>query len=225
MGKQDSKHSKRRQDSGEIKLKGPNDERLDAAMRDAVAAVEARRSDRKRPGDEGREATDEIPIDDQEDLDREAEVEQLQRELASLKDVSIRTLADFDNFRKRTERERKDLLRYSAEQPMREFLPVIDNLERALAAGGSVDDLKTGVEMILQQMSDLLRRFKVEPVPALGERFDPTVHEAVLREESDEVEEPTVTAELQRGYTLHDRLIRPAMVKVAMPAKRSEKGS
>ncbi|MDY7096298.1 MAG: nucleotide exchange factor GrpE, partial [Acidobacteriota bacterium] len=128
------------------------------------------------------------------------------------------------NFRKRTERERKDLLKYAVEGPMREFLPIMDNLDRALASSGDVDDLKAGVEMIRKQMDDLLRRFKVEPVPALGERFDPTVHDAVMREEADNVEEPTVTAELQRGYTLHERLIRPAMVKVAMPVPKAEKG-
>ncbi|MCB1033201.1 MAG: nucleotide exchange factor GrpE, partial [Acidobacteria bacterium] len=105
------------------------------------------------------------------------------------------------------------------------FLPVIDNLERALAAGGSAEDLKVGVELILKQMRDLLQRFQVKVVAAVGERFDPAVHEAVLQEVDPEVTEPKVQEELQKGYILHDRLLRPAMVKVAMPAAGSGRSS
>ncbi|MCB1055864.1 MAG: nucleotide exchange factor GrpE [Acidobacteria bacterium] len=207
-------------EGGETNPKTASDQRLDAAMREAVAAVEEveRRS--------GKRGSREIPVvaDDPEgevDLEELAgggEVERLRREVAALKDHSLRTLADFDNFRKRSERERRDFQRYALVDPMREFLPVMDNLERALAAGGSYEDLKAGVGMIHKQMQELLTRFHVKPVEAQGVRFDPAVHDAVMREESEEVKEPTVTAEFQRGYMLHDRLLRPAMVKVAMPA-------
>jgi molecular chaperone GrpE len=94
---------------------------------------------------------------------------------------------------------------------------VLDNLERALAAEGVAEDLRRGVEMIVRQLRDALRRYGMGEVAAVGARFDPKVHEAVLREESAEVDHPTVVAELQRGYLLHDRLLRPAMVKVAVP--------
>ena len=177
---------------------------LEAAMRDAVAAVEGVESGARTdpPGDGGA-----------------AEIARLRQEIADLRDRSMRTLADFDNYRKRAERERQELKRYALLEPLRDFLTVADNLDLALSAQGSAEDLKRGVEMIHRQMTELLRRFGVTEVPAVGQAFDPTVHEAVAREESAEVKSPTVTAELRRGYKLHDRLLRPAMVKVAVPAE------
>jgi len=151
----------------------------------------------------------------------DAEISTLQAELAELRDRSVRTLADFENYRRRSEKERDDLRRFAVADVLRDFLPVVDNLQRALAAGGSVEDLKLGVELTLRQFQDLLRQRGVTEVPAAGAPFDPTVHEAVAREESREVEVPTVTAELQRGYTLHGRLLRPALVRVAMPGEKS----
>lgn len=151
---------------------------------------------------------------------RAAEEPDLEAELEELRERYLRTMADFENFRKRVERERREAARFAAAEPLRDFLSVVDNLDRALAAEGSPDDLKAGVELILRQMKELLRRFEVEPVPAAkGDRFDPTVHEAVLRFEDPEVSEQVVTEELQKGYLLHDRLLRPAMVKVAVPAE------
>ena len=99
------------------------------------------------------------------------------------------------------------------------MLPVVDNLERALAAGGKVEDLKLGVELTLRQFKDLLRQRGIVEVPAVGEPFDPAVHEAVAREEAADVSVPTVTAEMQRGYSLHGKLLRPALVRVAMPVE------
>lgn len=148
-----------------------------------------------------------------------SEIETLRREIADLRDRSLRTLADFDNFRKRAERERQDVRRYALLEPLRDFLPIADNLDRALTAGGSAEDLKHGVELILRQMQDLLRRFGVREVPADGEAFNPMMHEAVARTESDQVTVPVVAETLERGYMLHDRLLRPAMVRVAVPAE------
>jgi molecular chaperone GrpE len=147
----------------------------------------------------------------------EDEVAELRREIADLRDRSVRTLADFDNYRKRAERERRDAVRYAASAPLGDLLEVLDNLERALAAGGSADDLKLGVEMTLRQLEDVLRRHGIEGVPAAGQRFDPAHHEAVSRLVDPDVEAPTVVEELQRGYRLHDRLLRPARVVVAVP--------
>ena len=152
--------------------------------------------------------------DDGERLDG---VAALRRELADLKDRSMRTLADFDNFRKRSERERRESLRYASAELLREMLEVSDNLERALAAGGSAEDLKTGVEMTLRQLQDVLRRHGAEEVPAVGEPFDPALHEAVSRQEDPDAEEPRVVEQFQRGYRLHERLLRPARVVVAVP--------
>lgn len=142
--------------------------------------------------------------------------------LKAADDRYLRLRADFDNYRKRSDREREELLRHSLVEPLRALLPVVDNLERAMSAQGGVEDLRKGVEMIARQLGETLRRLGVAEVPGVGERFDPRMHEAVMREESAAVEAPTVVAVLQRGYWLHDRLLRPAMVRVAVPAEGGE---
>jgi len=149
--------------------------------------------------------------------DRHREVEALRQEIADLRDRSMRTLADFDNYRKRAEKERAEMRRHAAAETVRDFLEVVDNLERALSAAGSADDLRTGVEMILRQIEDLLRRHGVERVAAEGEAFDPAVHEAVSRQEDPQVSEPRVVHVMQTGYRMHERLLRPARVVVAVP--------
>jgi len=140
-------------------------------------------------------------------------------DLQAMREKYLRALADFDNYRKRVERERADTSRGAQAEPLRAFLGVVDNLNRALGAGGSGDDLRAGVQMILKQSEDLLRRFGVEAVPALGQPFDPAFHEAVVRFEDPGVDVPMVSEEFQRGYRHHGRLLRPAMVKVAVPVE------
>ncbi len=179
-------------------------EDLDAAMREAVAAVE------EVEGERGRASVEETD---------EEEVAKLRREIADLRDRSMRTLADFDNFRKRSERERQETRKYALMEPLRDFLEVVDNLGLALSAAGSADDLKRGVEMIHRQMQELLRRLGVKEIEALNQPFDPALHEAVQREEDPTVKTPTVVGELRRGYMLHERLLRPSMVKVAVPSE------
>lgn len=180
---------------------------LETAMREAMAAVEGVEA-----GVRPSTATPATPAGTE-------EVERLRREVADLRDRNVRALADFDNFRKRSQRESQEYKKYALLEPMRELLTVIDNLDLALSAQGSAEDLKRGVEMIHRQMVELLRRFGVTEVPAEGQPFDPTQHEAVAREESTEVKAPTVVSELRRGYRMNDRLLRPAMVKVAVPAE------
>jgi molecular chaperone GrpE len=138
-------------------------------------------------------------------------------ELQAMREKYLRALADYDNYRKRVERERSETQRSATAEPLRAFLGVVDNLNRALGAGGSSDDLKAGVQMILRQTEDLLRRFGVEAVESVGEPFDPAFHEAVVRYEDANVDQPTVSEEFQKGYRYHGRLLRPAMVKVAVP--------
>ncbi|HWM93237.1 MAG TPA: nucleotide exchange factor GrpE [Thermoanaerobaculia bacterium] len=188
-------------------------EDLDAAMRDAVAAVEE--VEGKSGGSAVENAAEETPAEET----PEEEVAKLRREIADLRDRSMRTLADFDNFRKRSERERQESRKYALLEPLREFLEVVDNLGLALSAAGSAEDLKRGVEMIHRQMQELLRRFGVKEIEALNQPFDPALHEAVQREEDPTVQKPTVVGELRRGYQLHDRLLRPSMVKVAVPSE------
>jgi molecular chaperone GrpE len=192
---------------------------IEKAMRDALAAVESVQAER--PGATAPDAAGTGADAGSSGEVAESEVATLRREIADLRDRSVRTLADFDNFRKRADRERLETRRYALLEPLRDFLPIADNLGRALSAAGSADDLKLGVEMIRRQMDELLRRFGVREVPAAGEVFNPAVHEAVARVESDEVAVPTVAEALVPGYTLHDRLLRPAMVKVAVPAERA----
>ena len=182
---------------------------LESAMREAMAAVEGVE---KGSGADPSEAAQAQETD-------EEEVAKLRREIADLRDRSMRTLADFDNYRKRSERERQEARKYALAEPMRDFLEIVDNLDLALAAAGSADDLKRGVQMIHRQMLDLLRRHGVKEIEALGQPFDPSLHEAVSREEDPTVKEPTVTGEMRRGYRIHDRLLRPAMVKVSVPVE------
>ncbi|MEM6456271.1 MAG: nucleotide exchange factor GrpE [Acidobacteriota bacterium] len=144
----------------------------------------------------------------------------LEEELQQAQDGRMRTLADYDNFRKRSDREKEQLRRYALADPLKELFGVFDNLERAIAApGASADDLKLGLDMVMRQLADALKRFGVEVVESEGEPFDPTLHEAVSRQERDDIAVPTVVAQMQKGYRLHDRLLRPAMVVVAMPTQ------
>jgi molecular chaperone GrpE len=150
----------------------------------------------------------------------------LEKERDTLKEQLLRAVADFDNYRKRIERERRELSDYAATDVLLELLPIIDNFERALQAPASApgatagrpaesEAFKKGVELIHKQMLDLLRKRGVTLIDALGADFDPNVHQAVIHEPSDEHREGEVMQELQRGYKLGDRLLRPAMVKVA----------
>ena len=145
-------------------------------------------------------------------------LEELKRERDSLQDRLLRTAAEFDNYRKRMDRERRDLAEFTAGEVLTELLPIIDNLERALQAAAPDDPLRKGVELIHRQMLDILRKRGVKPIEALGADFDPNFHQAVIHEESTEHREGEVMAELQRGYVVGDRLLRPAMVQVAKTA-------
>ncbi|MGE0394185.1 MAG: nucleotide exchange factor GrpE [Vicinamibacterales bacterium] len=139
------------------------------------------------------------------------------KERDALRDQLLRAAADFDNYRKRVDRERRDLVDYAATELIAEVLPVLDDLERALDQPSSpeVAAYRQGVELVHRKMLDLLKKRGVTPIAAAGEMFDPNVHEAVVHEVSDVHEEGTITGELRRGYRLKERLLRPAMVKVA----------
>ncbi len=141
-------------------------------------------------------------------------------EAARLKDQLLRTLADFDNFRKRTRKEISDAERMAREDLLRELLPVFDNLERASQhARGSADvqSLSDGIEIVMRQFIDTLGKLNVERVATVGQPFDPNLHEAVQQIETADVPAGAIAQELLAGYRLGDRLIRPAMVVVAKP--------
>jgi molecular chaperone GrpE len=144
-----------------------------------------------------------------------SETDELRRERDALQDRLLRTAAEFDNYRKRVERDRREVAELAVFDAVRDLLPIIDNLERALRASAEEDPLRKGVELIHGQMMDLLRRRGVTPIEALGTDFDPNIHEAVAHEDSEAHRDGEVMDELQRGYRLGDRLLRASMVKVA----------
>jgi molecular chaperone GrpE len=142
--------------------------------------------------------------------------EGLRRENEDLKNRYLRTLADFDNLRKRTEREKSEFARYATSGVLKDLIPVLDNFDRALEHSDADDDFHKGVELIYKQLYDVLTKHGLRPIDEVGVHFDPNIHEAVVREEDSSVPSHTVTAILQKGYFLHDRLLRPALVKVAV---------
>jgi len=145
------------------------------------------------------------------------ETEKLQAELDHVRDVYLRKLAEFDNFRKRVEREREEIRQAALEDFIRELLPVVDNFERALQhAEDDGGAFHQGVEMIAKQLHDTLERKGVQQIDPVGESFNPEVHEAVQRVEGVEHAPGTIVFVMLKGYSMGDRLIRPAMVGVAV---------
>jgi len=146
----------------------------------------------------------------------EIEIERLESEIDELRDIHLRKLAEFDNFRKRTERERVEIKGYAKEELVRDLLPVLDNFERALEHRSETDvgAFHEGVEMIAKQLWDTLERQGVEIIDPLGEPFSPEFHEAVHRIEDGSLEPGTVALVLAKGYVCNGRLVRPAMVGV-----------
>ena len=142
---------------------------------------------------------------------------ELTNEKNALQDRLLRLAAEFDNYRKRVDRDRRDQADAAVVSAIEDLLPIVDNLERALEApaGEDADSYRQGVELIHRQMLDLLRRRGVTPIESVGTDFDPQVHQAVAHEDSPEHREGEVMEEFRRGYKLGDRLLRPAMVKVA----------
>jgi molecular chaperone GrpE len=147
----------------------------------------------------------------------ESPLETLRREKDALQDRLLRTAAEFDNYRKRVERDRREQAEALTANALSDLLPIVDDLERALKApsGGDVDAFRKGVELIHRQMTELLRKRGVKTIDAVGADFDPRYHQAVVQESSPDHREGEVMEEFARGYMLGDRLLRPAMVKVA----------
>jgi len=137
-------------------------------------------------------------------------------EVAKLNDRYLRTRADFENYRKRTEREKEDFRKYALANTLRDLLPVLDNFDRSLEHAEEGDDFHKGVLLIYKQLWDVLQKAGLKPIEEVGVKFDPNIHEGVMREENPDVPSQTVTAILQKGYYLNDRLLRPALVKVAV---------
>ena len=161
------------------------------------------------------------------------ELQEAQKRLAGEHDQHLRTLADFQNYKRRATEERKEVIQFANRELLLSILPILDNLERALAASEMMknsadagDDkinqkfeaLHTGVMLTLRQMQEVLRQIGVTPIEAVGAEFNPALHEAVLHVESDDQPDETVIEELERGYMIHSRVLRPSKVKVVKGA-------
>jgi molecular chaperone GrpE len=142
------------------------------------------------------------------------ENEQLQTALAESKDQYQRMLAEYANYKRRTEQEKEQIGAFVKADILTRLLTSLDNMDRAMEAPAG-DEYKTGVELTMRQFKDALQKLGLEEIDALGQPFDPSVHNAVMREDAEDVETETVTEVFQKGYKLGDRVLRPAMVKVA----------
>lgn len=151
----------------------------------------------------------------------QAEFDQLKAERDQLVDRLARMQAEYDNARKRAERERLEFRDYATGSVVEKILPVLDNFELALKADGSAKQLRSGIELIVKQMEEVLRQMQVLPVPTVGEAFDPRVHEALGTVDRDDIPDQHVAEEIRRGYKLRERLLRPAMVRVAHNPKQT----
>ena len=151
--------------------------------------------------------------------DLAVKLESKEQEAKEAYDRFLRLSAEFENFKKRSAREMTDFKRFANESLLKEMLPVVDNLQLALKSSieedGPARGLDEGVELTLKEMLKILEKFGVKPIEAMEKPFDPSLHQAVMQEESDKHEEHTVIRELQKGYTIHDRLLRPSMVVVS----------
>jgi molecular chaperone GrpE len=145
----------------------------------------------------------------------QVEIEQLRGDNDQLKDRLARLQAEFDNARKREVKERQDTRDYAVQGAIEPFLSVMDNFQLALKAGGSAEQLRSGVELILKQMEDALRGLNVQAVETVGSQFDPRIHEALGSIETKEHPDHEVLEEIRRGYKLRDKLLRPALVRIA----------
>jgi molecular chaperone GrpE len=139
-------------------------------------------------------------------------------EVKTLNDKYLRLAAEFDNYKRLIQRDQRDQIRFGNESLLKELLPVVDNLERAIKSsreGGNTDVLIQGVELTLKQLTGALTRFHVTPIQTIGQLFDPATHQSVTSVASKKVPEQHVVEEFQRGYLLHDRILRAAMVSVS----------
>ena len=180
--------------------------------------------------DESPTAANKPPSQNQADTEGETQsepaTETLAKQLAAARaeskdnyDRLLRVSADFENFKKRATRQMDDFRKFANESLVKALLPVVDNLERAIASSGedqkANSSILDGLEMTLKEMLKILEKFNVQPIDSVAKAFDPSFHQAVLQEFSDDRPENTVVTELSRGYLIHDRLLRPAMVTVS----------
>jgi molecular chaperone GrpE len=153
------------------------------------------------------------------DVSGASETDKLRAERDALLDRLARLQAEFDNARKRAVREQQDFREFAAADVIKNILPILDSFELALRAGGNASDFRNGIELIYRQFQDALQKIGVQPIVAVGQPFDPRVHEAIEMVDTTDVPDHHVLEELQRGYKYKERMLRPAMVRVARNAR------
>lgn len=152
-------------------------------------------------------------------VEESSELQKLKAERDTLIDRLARLQAEFENARKRATREQQEFREYAVADAMKALLPILDSFERALQTGTEKSEFRSGVELIYKQLQDALQKLGLRPIPAKGEPFDPHLHEAIEMVDTTEAPDHQILGELQRGYKLRDRLLRPSMVKVARNSK------
>lgn len=176
-------------------------------------AAEAQKKSQKKPLNEEKtkpqEKVSEVDVSDDDELQK------IKEELDRQKDLALRTAAEFDNYKKRTEREKLSSLEFMKADILKTFLPVLDNFGRALEADAGSEDFSRGIEMIKKQLTDVMVKLGLSEINDEGKEFDPLLHQAVLHVEDETVGENIVVKTLQKGYKIGDTVIRPAMVQVA----------
>ena len=187
----------------------------------AEAAARAKEDPQNKP-----EKTDPVEVDDPM-KDLEAQLEAKEQEAKENYDRLLRVSAEFENYKKRTSRELEEFRKFANQSLIKELLSVVDNLELAMNSTNghkTIDQgLLQGLDMTHTEILKVFEKFNVKPIEAKGQIFDPTFHEAVMQEETDEFDENTVINELQKGYLIHDRLLRPSMVVVARASEKKDK--
>ncbi|KOR88358.1 nucleotide exchange factor GrpE [Paenibacillus solani] len=176
-------------------------------------------SDESGPSEEAVNSEQETTVEETGETANSAEIEKLQAEVQEHQQRTLRVQADFDNFRRRTQKEKEELGKYASSKLITELLPVIDNFERALQASEENPEFESfskGVNMIFRQLESVLAAEGLSAMKSVGEPFNPEYHQAIMQVESEEYEEGIVVEEVQKGYMLKDKVLRPAMVKVSM---------
>jgi len=201
-----------RQDADAVKIKTYEDHSKDADSEKEADAETAKKPAKKTGKKTDRKGEQEMA----------ARLEAAEKEAGENYDRFLRISAEFENYKKRKDREATDFRKYANETLVKELLPVVDNLERAVETSADHEDavncILEGVDMTLKEILKVLEKFAVKALDAVGNPFDPTYHQAVMQEESEDHPDNTVIKELQKGYTIHDRLLRPSMVVVAKAA-------
>jgi molecular chaperone GrpE len=161
-------------------------------------------------------------VDEPSEAPRPEAFAELKAERDQLIDRLARLQAEFDNARKRQEREKQEFRDYATGSVVEQFLPVLDNFALALSSTGTAEQLRTGVELIVKQMEETLRQLQVVAVPSVGQQFDPRVHEALGSVERDDLPDHSIAEEIRKGYRIRERLLRPAMVRIVSNPNQTE---